>query len=825
MRTNRKRRQKIWSGSPLIHRLPREFKEDLGKYLVIFFLMVGCIGLVSGFMVADGSMLQAYNESFEKYNIEDGHFYTERKLNDALHRDVESLGIELYDMFFVEKRMENGSKLRLFQNRQEVNKVCVMSGRLPEQADEIAVDRMYADNNNLKIGDSIAVASSSKTDGVTSSASSTEDDSQNSTVRTSSDTKESDSSRYAGSGKQYKIVGLVACSDYSALFENNSDAMFDAANFGVAIVSDEAFETFARSQITWNYSWKYVNPPKDTVEAADRSEDLLSDLNKTIDLTEYVPQYENQAITFTGDDMGGDGMMIAVLFYIIIGIIALVFAVTISSILTREASVIGTLLASGYTKGELIRHYMTLPLIITLISAILGNILGYTYFKGVMADLYYGSYSLPTYETIWNGNAFFMTTVIPFLMMLVINYGTLRYTMTLPPLNFLRGDLSHRKHRFALPLPKRLPFFMRFHIRVILQNLGNYIILFVGICFANLLLLFGMGLPEILSNYTETVQNSMICDYQYILEVPANTMREDRKLESFFNLMWYQFQVDTDVDGAEKFSAYVLRSQEENIKEEDVMLYGVKKDSDYIQADLTEDAVYISQQMAEKYELTAGDSITLRESYGTETYTFDITGVYPYDGGICLFLNQDTLNKRFDLGSDYFSGYFSNSELNDINKEYIGSIIDLNAITRISRQLTISMGEMAGMVQVFAIMIFMLLIYLLSRVILEKNASSISMVKILGYRDTEIGMLYIMATTMIVLLCLLLTIPLMAWVLKEVFFIVMRQKMVGWLSFYVAPSIYPKMFGLGVATYLIVALLELRKIRKIPMDEALKQVL
>ena len=34
--------------------------------------MAATIGFVSGFLVADGSMLTAYNNSFQKYNIEDG---------------------------------------------------------------------------------------------------------------------------------------------------------------------------------------------------------------------------------------------------------------------------------------------------------------------------------------------------------------------------------------------------------------------------------------------------------------------------------------------------------------------------------------------------------------------------------------------------------------------------------------------------------------------------------------------------------------------------------------------------------------------------------
>lgn len=55
--------------NPLRKRLLRELRQEMGKYLVVFILMVATIGFVSGFLVADGSMLTAYDNSFEKYNI------------------------------------------------------------------------------------------------------------------------------------------------------------------------------------------------------------------------------------------------------------------------------------------------------------------------------------------------------------------------------------------------------------------------------------------------------------------------------------------------------------------------------------------------------------------------------------------------------------------------------------------------------------------------------------------------------------------------------------------------------------------------------------
>ena len=58
--------------NPLIKRLPREFTGEIAKYIVIFIFMTAVIGLISGFLIADGSVLDTYNKSFDKYNVEDG---------------------------------------------------------------------------------------------------------------------------------------------------------------------------------------------------------------------------------------------------------------------------------------------------------------------------------------------------------------------------------------------------------------------------------------------------------------------------------------------------------------------------------------------------------------------------------------------------------------------------------------------------------------------------------------------------------------------------------------------------------------------------------
>lgn len=794
--------------NPLRKRLLRELKGELGKYLVVFILMVASIGFVSGFLVADNSMLIAYNEGFEKYNIEDGNFRTAEQVHKTQREEIEALGVKLYDNYYVEEPLDNGSTMRFFKNRQQVDKVCLMKGELPAGTGEIAIDRMYADNNNLSVGDTLR------------------------------------------SGKRtWKITGLVALSDYSCLFQNNNDSMFDAVKFGVSVVTEEEFDSLDQEKLQYNYSWIYDEKPKTEKEEKEVSEDLMEDMGKIVTLEAFVPRYLNQAITFTGDDMGGDKAMMIMLLYIIMVIMAFVFGITISNTIRKEAGVIGTLRASGYTRQELILHYMTLPVLVTFVGALIGNILGYTVLKDVCADMYYGSYSLPTYVTVWNGEAFGLTTLVPVVIMLVVNYGVLRHKLKLSPLKFLRRDLSGRKQKRAIYLSPKMKIFSRFRLRVIFQNMSNYMVLFIGILFANLLLMFGLLLPSALSHYQVEIQNNMLAKYHYMLQVPVSAVGGN-KFDGLISLLEFYMDSRTDNEDAEEFSAYSLNTLPGKYKSEEVLLYGIEPDSRYVTIDFnnTKDkkdetgnkekadnkntanaekesaAVYISSAYADKFLLHVGDTITLKEKYEKEKYSFKIAGVYDYTAALCVFMPRSELNDIFDLGEDYYSGYFSDTELTDIKSQYIGSVVDLDALTKISRQLDVSMGSMMGMVNGFAIMIYMVLIYLLSKIIIEKNAQSISMVKILGYTNGEISKLYIMSTSLVVVFCLLLSLPLETVIMKVLFREMMLSSISGWITLWIDPMIYVQMFAAGIITYGIVALLEFRRVKKVPMDEALKNV-
>lgn len=758
-------------GNPLNKRFLRELKGELAKYIVIFVFMTAVIGLISGFLIADGSMYDTYNKSFEKYNIEDGNFELYSKADESVIDKLEKENVTIYENFYKEEIVvrhnnikndeDSQSTLRFYVNREEVDKVDLMEGSLPEDINEIAIDRMYAENNDIKVQDTITVGS-----------------------------------------RILKVTGLVALSDYSSLFSDNSDTMFDSLKFGVGVVSQKCFDAYDDTHIHYVYSWLYDNKPEDDKEAKLMADDFVKTISANAILVNYIPQYINQAIHFTGDDIGSDRSMMIVLLYVLIVIMAFVFAVTTNNTIVKEANVIGTLRASGYTRGELLRHYILLPIIVTIFGALVGNILGYTVFKDIFVATYYGSYSLPTYHTLWNADAFLLTTVVPVIIMLVINIVIIGCRLKLSPLKFLRRDLSGKQKKKAMRLPA-FGFFNRFRLRIIIQNMPNYITLFIGILFANVLLLFGIMLGPMLTHYQNEITDKLIAKHQYVLKT----------------------LVDVDDNAAEKYCVKTLATIEGRLKSEDVLVYGVKDNSIYADintASLKDNEVYITNGYADKFRIKKGDKITLKEKYDDNEYEFTVKDMYDYPSSFAIFMSDAAFKNVFDKSEDYYSGYFSDNIL-DIDEKYVATQITLDDLTKVSRQLDRSMGETFNLVKIFAVVLFAVLMFLLTKLIVEKNTTSISMVKILGYSNREISRLYVTSTTIVVVLSVALSIGLSVVIMNYLFRVFMEE-MSGWISCYYAPHIFPVMFILNITVYAVISFFMMAKIKKIPMDEALKTV-
>ena len=802
--------------NPLIKRIPKELAGDWKKYLVVFLFLVLTIGFVSGMYVANESMLTAADEGITRYKQEDGHFELKEKADSSLIEAIESgekadipglaeentadvdnddseengksdddldnskkTTVTVYENFFRNEDEDNDNDgksdgtIRVYAKTDDINLACLLDGDFPQNENEIAVDRMHADNAGMKVGDKISV-----------------------------------------SGKEFKITGLIAYVNYSTLHEKKTDLMFDAIKFDVAMVTQEGFDRLDKS-IHYSYAWKYDHAPADDIEEKEQSDSFMEAIVTQVmlagnDMEDYTPKYGNPAINFATDDMGSDKAMGGMLLDILVVIIAFIFAVTISNTIANESSAIGTLRALGYTKGELVCHYLSMPVIVTLLAAIVGNILGYTVFKNVVVSMYYNSYSLPVYKTIWNSDAFLKTTVLPVIIMLVVNLIVIVRMMQHTPLQFLRHDMKKNKSKKAMRLP-RWNFMSRFRLRIMFQNKANYLILFVGILFIMEMLAMAVGMPDTLDYYKSNTDGMMFAKYQYVLK---SYVDEEGNI------------VSTGNKDAEKFDMTSLLKKSDALDEE-VSIYGIADNSSYVKINdfdsLKKNEVYISDSFSQKYGLKEGDEVKLDAQYEKKTYTFKVKGIYDKSQSIAVFMPIDKFADIFDLKDDQFSGFLSDTKIKDIDENNIATTITIHDITKMADQLDHSMGAYMSYFQVLCILLAAVMIYLLTKLIIEKNETAISMTKILGYENKEIASLYLVSTSIVVVLADLISVVIGTLVMK-VAWKMMLFSYSGWFAFKVKPLGYVKMFAFVLIGYLIVMVFDFKRIKKIPMDQALKNV-
>ena len=366
--------------TPLARRLPRELRHNIGKYLGIFLLMCGSIALTSGFLLAAHSIGCIIDGMRNEYTIEDGRVTTSFEATDAQLEAAEGAtegvgGVTLHKNFSIDAAIkkptgDDGTKrtLRTYAHRTEVDTASYCEGTKPQADNEVAVDRVFATNNGLAVGDKVELC-----------------------------------------GRAYTICGIMTLPDSQALFPNNSDFTVNTITFGVAEVTDAGFAALedAGGAPAYTYSFTFNDRDLSVAERTDAEKDMveaLTDADARVD--DLIDADSNQGIGYARDDVDGDSAMWTTLLDIIIVIMAFVFVVLTDATIEEESAVIGTLLASGYRKREIILHYLALPAIVGILAAGLGCTLGVAFFTEPMRNLYYGSYSLPPFRVYWSWEIF-----------------------------------------------------------------------------------------------------------------------------------------------------------------------------------------------------------------------------------------------------------------------------------------------------------------------------------------------------------------------------------------------------------------------------------
>lgn len=745
--------------NPLHKSLKKEFLRNRSRYISLSLVLILMIGVVTGFLSVAYSAKELLIKDQISSKVEDGQLALRDRMDVKTKTKLEALGLKMYEQFYTEQSVSRDTMVRVYRKRFDINRATLHEGRMPNKQTEIALDRLFALKNGYSIRDTIRM-----------------------------------------SGKSMTITGLISVPDYTSLIQKNSDMMMDPIHFGIAIVTDTGFQTLSTDRMVYSYSYYLDDRELNDFQKQKRADDIQEIcIREGAVLENLLTAQMNQAISFLPNDMGSDIPMVQTLLYIILMILAFIFVVISQTMIEEQASVIGTLLASGYTRRELLQHYMMLPTILIIVCAGIGNLIGYTLFPNLFTDMYYSNYCLPplSIQPVWE--ALLSTTVMPFIFMMLILYMLLKRRLRLSPLRFLRKDLRRHRQRRYIPLHGS-SFFQRFRIRIILQNKGSYLVLFLGIIFASFLLMFALILTPSMEQYIRNLEADSRCDYQYLLKAPVQADGEKVTLTS---LKAYYVGGDLDLD---------------------VTLYGLGPNSGYY-TDMTlssdPKSIVISSDFASKMSLQVGDAITLRNPYRDKAYSFTIQDIYPYNTGFSAFMPRNQLNQLLHEDHTYFNGYLSNQPL-DIEEAYVQSVVTRSDLVKINEQMTQAFSQLLPVLTSVSIAIYLVVLYILTRLVTDRNAISMSFLKVMGYTAKEIRSLYLHATTLVVLASLTAALPLcniaLRYLMKFAF-----MKFTGNLSVYIPGYVYFLVFVTGGVAYLFIKALLTRRIEQMELGYALKE--
>lgn len=246
---------------PLAKRFPRELKNNLGKYLAIFMLMAASIALTSGFLLAAHSISVIIDGMGKAYAIEDGRFTTSFEATgaqlDAARAAAKKAGhaVRIYPNFSIDAAIakahgDDGTKrtLRVRTMTRDNDRSAYAQGRKPKAADEVAVDRVFATNNDLGPGDTVKLH-----------------------------------------GRAYRIVGIMTQPDSQALFLDNSDFTVNTVTYGVGELTAAGFAALedAGAAPAYTYSFAFGGDPT-VAERTSAEKDMVRALGSALGVAVFT---------------------------------------------------------------------------------------------------------------------------------------------------------------------------------------------------------------------------------------------------------------------------------------------------------------------------------------------------------------------------------------------------------------------------------------------------------------------------------------------------------------------------------------------------------
>lgn len=760
-------------------RVLRDLKDNVFRYIALAFLIIiGMYVIVS--LIGAGATIIDNGEAHDKANkIEDGQFSVFVPLSDDEISQLEDAGAEVEKMFYEDYDVMDGKTLRVFANRKNIDLVECDEGRLAEADDEIVVEKRFSQVNDVSVGDTIQIA-----------------------------------------GNDFKVTGIGTSPDYNALFKEMSDTVVDSKVFGTVFVTENAYEKLhstGESVKTETYLYAFrlkgkttCDDVKDALGDIKVDTDGMAELKKETDsfLKDYDTDLANITSFVTSDDnprTGGaaDDQQINVQAGYFFGVLLMLLFTYVISVfvvhgIEKESSVIGALYALGVKRRDLMMHYLTLPVIVTTVAGIIGFLIGISN-VGIpvqMADAY-TYYSIPAMDVKIPPILIVYGIVMPPLAAIVVNYFVIRKKLSQTALSLIKNEVKQPKGS-NVNLGD-MGFVGRFRVRQMLREMRTGLTVVIGMFIALICLMLSLNTATFCSKVKK--QNVEDTHYEYMYT--------------------YKYPTENPPEGGEAAYAKTLKKEIYGYNW-DVTVLGLSKNTKYFDVDLKDgkNRVAISSSFAEKYGYGVGDEIVLHDEENDIDYGFTVDSVTQYTPAFYFFMTIDDARELFGAGSDEYNVVFADKDLGvDPARLYATTTkADIESAAGIFAD---QMRSMVVMIVIISTLIFVVVMYLMMKVMIDRSAFSISLIKVFGFRTKEIRKLYLDGNFFIIAIGAAICLPLAKLIMSAVYpFLVSNVNCGVKLTF--APWLWAVLYGGILVLYFIINRVLVGRLNKIVPAEVLK---
>ena len=538
-------------------------------------------------------------------------------------------------------------------------------------------------------------------------------------------------------------------------------------------------------------------------ELQDETDDMIEEyFTFDIDnLTQFLIAADNPRI----DAAAGD-VVINRFAGILSGIILMVLFTYVISVfvihnIEKESSVIGALYALGVTRGQLLFHYLLNPMLISFLGGAVGCILGFSeYGTGWQMGDSTAYYSLPPMRIVTPGYLLFYSLIMPPVTAAVVNYLVINKKLKCTALSLLRNEQTAGKAgRVQNMNLGNMKFLLRFQIRQMLREIRSAFAVVIGMFICLLILMMSIDCAVLCINFGNACLEETKYAYMYTYKYPTEDVPEGGT------------------------PAYV-----ENLKKEaygynlDVTVLGIDDDNPYFPIATADkkNEIVISSAAAQKFGVKAGDKLVLSDEVNERDYAFTVKNIVNFTSGVYVFLNRDVMQELFDQEDDYYNVVFADHAL-DIDNGRLYATVSKENVEESSQIFTDMMGPMVVMLVAISALIFMIVMYLMMKVMIDRSAFSISLMKVFGYRRREIRRLYLDGNFYVILLGALICVPLAKWSMDLVYPYCIANVAIG-MDLKFTPQIYIMIYGGILLCYMVINFLLVGRLNKLVPAEVLK---